>query len=328
MRPTVGIARHYLVSTLRAAAVLLPDAARERADVALGGLGPAAGSLAVDWSARPTPEHPNPVVLLHGTNDTSAAFADLAAALRGAGYVVFALDYGRERASARGRAGGAGTADLQTSAAQIARFVDKVLSTTGAGRVDLVGHSQGGLHAHAYVRGAGSPGGRGYAGAARVGRVVTLGSTLRGASPLGPLDGLAHLRGVVPVLDALLGPSARQQVRGSDLLAWLAAEPDAAPGVVYTSIASRFDHTVRPVSAQLLASGPNVTNVWLQDVDPASTTSHADLPRDPVVIRLVLAALDASVASAGSDTELERTHGAGFADERTGMGVSARCKMR
>lgn len=291
MRPRTGIARHYLVSTLRAAAAVLPEAPRSRAAAALGGLGPAAGSLPVDWSARPTPEHPNPVVLLHGTNDTSAAFGDLAAALRGAGYAAFALDYGRERVSARGRAGGAGTADLRTSAAEIGRFVDKVLSTTGAAQVDLVGHSQGGLHAHAYVRGAGSLSGRGYAGAARVGHVVTLGSTLHGASPLGPADGLAHLRGVVPLLDALLGPSARQQVRGGDVLAWLAAEADAAPGVAYTAIASRYDHTVRPVAAQLLAPGPNVTNIWLQDVDPASTTSHAELPRDPVVIRLVLAAL-------------------------------------
>lgn len=291
MSPTPGLARHYLSSTLRAAAAVLPDAPRARAATALGGLGPSAGSLAVDWAARPTAAHPNPVVLLHGTNDTSAAFTELATALRGAGYAVFALDYGREQRSARGRAGGAGTADIGTSAREVAAFIDKVLSCTGAARVDLVGHSQGGLLAHLYVRGAGGMSGRGHAGAARVGRVVTLGSTVHGASPLGPLDGTAHLRTVAPALDALLGPSARQQVRGSQVLGWLAAEADAAPGVAYTSIASRLDHTVRPVTAQHLAPGPNVANIWLQDVDPGSTTSHADLPRDPVVIRLVLAAL-------------------------------------
>lgn len=286
-----GIAHHYLVSTLRAAAVILPASTRARAASALGGLGPVAGSLDVDWAARPTPQHPNPVVLLHGTNDTSAAFADLAAELRGAGFAVFALDYGREHSSARGRAGGAGTGDLRTSAAEIAGFIRTVFLTTGAEKVDLVGHSQGGLHAHAYVRGAGALTARGYAGARWVGRVVTLGSTVHGASPLGPLDGVARLRGVVPVLDALLGPSARQQVRGSDVLTWLAREADAAPGVRYTAIASRFDHTVRPVAAQHLTPAPNVTNIWLQDVDPGSTTTHADLPRDPTTIRLVLRAL-------------------------------------
>ncbi len=288
----VDVARHYALSVARAAATLLPEDRRSRVADALGGPGPVPGTLPVDWSACPTPDHPRPVVLLHGTNDTSAAFADLAATLRAQGYAVFALDYGRETASVRGRAGGAGTGEIYDSAREIALFVDKVLSATGADQVDLVGHSQGGLHAHAYVRGGGRFDRPGFAAADRVGRVVTLGSTVHGASPLGPVDGAAHLRGVVPGLDAFLGPSARQQVRGSDVLAWLAAEPDAAPGVRYTSIASRFDHTVRPQSAQHLAPGPNVTNIWLQDVDPASTTSHADLPRDPLVIRLVMSALE------------------------------------
>lgn len=287
----MSLTRHYLLSTLRATAVVLPERLRERAAVALGGLGPAPGALDVDPAAEPVPAHPNPVVLLHGTNDTSAAFGPLAAALRAQGYVVSVPDYGHEGRSARGRAGGGGTADIGASLLEIASRIDNVLSSTAAARVDLVGHSQGGLLAHAYVRGAGALQGGGYAGAARVGRVVTLGSTLHGASPLGPLDGLAHLRGVVPLLDAFLGPSARQQVRGSAVLAWLAAEPDAAPGVAYTSIASRFDHTVRPAAAQHLTPGANVTNIWLQDVDPGSTTSHADLPRDPAVIRLVLEAL-------------------------------------
>lgn len=286
------LAAHYAISTARAATTLLPARARSRIADALGGLGPSPGTLPNDWAARPTSAHPRPVVLLHGTNDTSAAFSDLATALRAAGQVVFALDYGRETISVRGRAGGAGTGDIYASAAEIARFIDKVLSMTGASQLDLVGHSQGGLHAHAYVRGAGRFDRPGFAGADRVGRLVTLGSTVHGASPLGAADRLVHLGAVAGPLDALLGPSARQQVRGSDVLAWLAAEPDTAPGIRYTSIASRHDHTVRPPAAQHLAPGPNVTNIWLQDLAPTSTTSHADLPRDPLVIRLILDALD------------------------------------
>lgn len=285
------LAAHYVLSVARAVATLLPDRPRRHAAKLLGGLGPIPGTLENDWSARPTPQHPRPIVLLHGTNDTSAAFADLAQALRKHGYAVFALDYGKERTSARGRSGGAGTGDIFDSAPQIAAFIDNVLSTTGAERVDLVGHSQGGLHAHAFIRGAGRFDRPGHAAAHNVGKVVTLGSTVHGASPLGSLDQLAHARGVVPVLDTFLGPSARQQVRGSDVLAWLAAEADTAQDVGYTAIASRFDHTVRPPSAQHLAPGPNVRNIWLQDVQPDSTTSHADLPRDPTVIGLVLEAL-------------------------------------
>lgn len=285
--------RHYAVSTLRALATVLPERPRSRAAVLLNGLGPATGTLVDDWTAKPTATHPRPVVLIHGTNDTSAVFGDLARALRDAGHAVFAVDYGHETRSIRGRAGGGGTADLRESAREIAAFIDKVLETTDAERVDLVGHSQGGLHAHAYAKGAGDIGQTttAYPGADRVGRVVTLGSTVHGASPLGPGDPVGHLRPIAHTLDAFLGPSARQQLRGSDVIAWLARTPDAAPGVAYTSIVSRFDHSVRPPAAQHLDEGPGVRNVWVQDVAPGSRVGHAQMPRDPDVIALVLDAL-------------------------------------
>lgn len=282
-RERARLAAHYAVSTARAAATLLPQRPRGWAAAALKGLGPAPGRLDVDWAATPDPAHPRPVILLHGTNDTSAVFTELARALRAHGYAVFAPDYGHEDASARGRAGGGGTADIVASAGEIAAYVDRVRSVTGSARVDLVGHSQGGLHAHLFTGGVAGvlPARHG-----DVGRVVTMGATLRGASPFGPLDRVAHVAGAARALDAFLGPSARQQVRGSSVIEGAVCRPADTPGVSYTSIASRQDRTVRPASAQHLPPGPNVVNHWVDGV------SHADLPRDPSVVALVLAALD------------------------------------
>ena len=272
-------AAHYAHSTLRAAATALPQGPREIAARALGGLGPAPHRLETDWAAFPTRHHPRPVVLIHGTNDTSGAWSTAAQALRQDGYAVFAPDYGHETLSVRGRAGGGGTGDIDDSARELAAYARRVVAATGATAVDLVGHSQGGLLAHLIAREGDRP----------VDRLVTLGSTLRGTAPLGGLDGLAHTRAVAAGLDAFLGPSARQQVRGSAVLTRLAAGNDTRPGVTYVSIASRHDRTVRPAAAQHLAEGPGVRNVWLDDL---ARVSHARMPQHPAVIALLREALD------------------------------------
>jgi len=52
------------------------------------------------------------------------------------GYCVFALDYGNR-----------GTGPIEQSAAQLRDFIDQVLSATGAAKVSIVGHIQGGMPA-------------------------------------------------------------------------------------------------------------------------------------------------------------------------------------
>ena len=95
-----------------------------------------------DAACRPSAEHPNPVVFLHGLGankdeDLNLLQDDVARQ----GYCTYSLTYG---AGAYGPFVG-GVGDIARSAAQIKAFVGDVLAQTGAAKVDLVGHSEGGF---------------------------------------------------------------------------------------------------------------------------------------------------------------------------------------
>jgi triacylglycerol lipase len=107
--------------------------------------GPQAGVAppgANDWTCEPSARHPHPVVLVHGTfGDMTVSWNRVSPALVRRGYCVFALDYG-DRA----------TGPVERSADELARFVDHVRASTGAAKVSLVGHSQGGMMPRYYIR--------------------------------------------------------------------------------------------------------------------------------------------------------------------------------
>ncbi|MYZ13714.1 alpha/beta fold hydrolase, partial [Streptomyces sp. SID337] len=87
-----------------------------------------------DWSCKPDAAHPQPVVLVNGTFKLMAEnWATLSPKLKRAGYCVFAFNYGKMA-----------TAPVPRSAAELKDFVEAVRAATGAAKVDLVGHSQGG----------------------------------------------------------------------------------------------------------------------------------------------------------------------------------------
>jgi pimeloyl-ACP methyl ester carboxylesterase len=95
-----------------------------------------------DWNCRPTAARPVPVVLVHGTfADMTVSWNLISPALKASGYCVFALDYGRR-----------GTGPIEDSAAELDAFVARVLAATGAARVSLVGHSQGGMMPRWYLK--------------------------------------------------------------------------------------------------------------------------------------------------------------------------------
>jgi triacylglycerol esterase/lipase EstA (alpha/beta hydrolase family) len=233
-----------------------------------------------NWACKPSAAHPRPVILVHGTfEDMSNNWQALSPLLYDNGYCVFALNYGSFGGS--GQFGIYGTGDIAQSAEQLASFVTKVLAATGARRVDLVGHSQGGMMPRYYLRFLG--------GAAKVHTLVGLspsnhGTTLDGLFTLANFFGASSFFGV-------LCPACEQQDVGSAFLANLNAGGDTVRGISYTVIQSTNDEVVTPYSSAFL-SVTNVTNILLQSQCVLDQGEHLSAPYDHIADADVLTALD------------------------------------
>ena len=217
-----------------------------------------------NFSCHPSSAHPYPVILVHGTfgnmNDNWQAAS---AVLANHGYCVFAFNYGGASANPDFQ----GTGEIAASAGQLASFVTRVLAATGAVKVDIVGHSQGGMMPRYYLKFLG--------GAAKVSTLVGLAPPNHGTSVDG-LTTLAQDLGLGGVFNVILGSSCEacvEQEAGSAFLAQLNSGGDTVPGVTYTVIESRNDEVVTPYSSAFLA-GPAVTNITVQNQCPLDQSDH------------------------------------------------------
>jgi triacylglycerol esterase/lipase EstA (alpha/beta hydrolase family) len=247
-----------------------------------------------DWSCRPSAEHPNPVVLVHGTvENMTYNWYTLSPLLANAGYCVFALNYGQQPGTAHiglpGSSTPGGTKPVAESAPELAAFVDRVLAATGAAEVDIVGHSQGGMMPRYYTKFLG--------GAAKVDKLVGLAPSNHGTT----FNGLNNLPGVPELTAAGLGQSVIDQQPNSEFLTNLNAGGDTVPGVTYTVIVTRYDEVVTPPSSSFL-DGPAVTNIEIQDRCPLDTSEHLAISFDANALRYVLNALDPAHAVAPTCT--------------------------
>lgn len=198
-----------------------------------------------------TPTAP-PALLLHGFTDNRSVFVLLRRAL-GAG--------GRRQVETYNYS--PFTLDLRVTARHLADRVEELCERTGQERVDLVGHSLGGLIGRYYVQRLG--------GDARVRTLVTLGTPHSGT-------------GVAPFMDA--HPLVRQMRRDSEVMAELRAP---APGCRTRCVAfwSEFDALMDPTETaridhpDLLAENVQVTGI-----------GHLALPAHPTVIAAVRRTLD------------------------------------
>ena len=231
-----------------------------------------------DWSCRPSAAHPRPVILVHGTlaNRTNEWQA-LSPLLKNDGYCVFAPNLGGPSPTSYLQA----TGPIEQSAAQLAAFVDQVLAATGASKVDIVGHSQGGMMPRYYINNLG--------GDAKVNALIGLAPSNHGTTLLG-LTKLAQVFGLTEPIGSVC-TSCIQQIAGSEFITALNAGGETRPGVRYTVIQTRYDEIVTPYTSAFL-SGPNVTNITLQDHCLLDASDHISVAYDRVALRFVQNALD------------------------------------
>lgn len=236
-----------------------------------------------DFSCVPSAEHPDPVVLVHGTFENAYDnWVQMSGDLAADGYCVFALNYG-------GYPGIAikGVGDIPTSAGQLSDFVDVVLEATGAKEVDLVGHSQGGMMPRYYIQNLG--------GAEKVHQLIGLSPSNYGTDVLGALPVITGLPGGED-LTGIPCEACVQQETDSEFLAALNADGDTRPGVEYTVISTSIDEIVTPYTNTFLRD-EGATNLLVQDFCGLDKTEHFGISYDPIAIQLVRNALDPSTAA-------------------------------
>ncbi|MEW2500651.1 MULTISPECIES: lipase [unclassified Amycolatopsis] len=215
------------------------------------------GGSGVPRAGSPAQDTPGPVLLVPGYGGGRDSLEQLAGRIHqatGRDTEVLTL-------------AGDGTGDLLQQVDVLTQAVERAYAG-GAPSVDVVGYSAGGVVARLWVAREG--------GEHQARRVITLGAPMHGTT-------LATAGGV-------LAPSAcptacRQLTPGSALLRQL---PPIPPGLPWLSVWTRLDRTVTPPESARL---DGAVNVALQQVCPADTAAHGDLPTDPAVTGLVLNAI-------------------------------------
>jgi len=244
---------------------------------------------------KPSSAHPYPVVLVHATlADEGSNWVTLAPLLANEGYCVYAFNYGATIASLEvwpfigPRIDGIG--HIEKSAEELSSFVNNVLSKTKAAKVDLVGHSQGGMMPNYYIKLLG--------GASKVNELIGLAPSNHGTT----LDGITTLVEKFPfaaeiingLIEFLGAPALAEQEENSAFIKKLfgSGEP-VASGVKYVVIETEHDEVVTPYTHAFL-SGSNVTNILIQEQCPSDPVAHIGMFDDSPSLQNVVNQLSSS----------------------------------
>ena len=214
-----------------------------------------------------------PVIVVPGYGGQASSVEPVVTALQAAGRDVTVL-----------RPVGGGTGDLVAQAERLDDAARAAMEQADAASVDVVGYSAGGVVARLWVRGQG--------GADVARRVLSIGSPQHGTD----IAALAvEVAGSCPTACEQLAPE-------SDLLRGLNAGDETPDGPAWITVSSTSDRVVTPTESAELA---DALNIVVQDFCPASTTTHAQLPADPVL----LAALQTTLGPAEPRIPIETACG-------------------
>ncbi len=161
-----------------------------------------------------------------------------------------------------------GLGDAAAAAADLNAFVDGVRAQTGAAKVDLIGHSQGGMVSRYYIKYLG--------GASEVDSMISLGAVHYGtlAANAASLLGLGSCLGVI---------ACQQMSIGSTFLNNLNAGDDTIGNVHYTNFVTSLDTVIVPFTNGFLANDGNNKNVTIQSQCWLRYVDHVSLPLDGTV---------------------------------------------
>jgi triacylglycerol esterase/lipase EstA (alpha/beta hydrolase family) len=222
-----------------------------------------------DWACVPTAQRPTPVILVHGTfGDRKHLLERMSRKLKEAGFCLYSLDYGNRA-----------TEDIRDSARELAEFTERVLDATGAAKVSMVGHSQGGMMPRYYIKFLG--------GDQVVEDLVGVAPSNHGGT--GFTSG-ANLNNPVSELFGQLCPACLQQNPGSEFLTELNAGDETPGDVSYTNITTKYDELVVPHTSGYL-TGPKTSNFTIQNLCPIELSEHVLIPASLTTIRITLDAL-------------------------------------
>ncbi|KAG0268114.1 hypothetical protein DFQ27_007456 [Actinomortierella ambigua] len=199
------------------------------------------------------------------------------------GYCVYSLTYGK----VFDEAPIGGVTSMEDSSKELAVFVDKVLNSTGASKVNLLGHCEGSIMPRYYLKFLG--------GAAKVDKYAALAPVGSGTT----MSGIVILAKAFNIYDAVHNTvypgcsSCTEILINSTFIQNLNADGETVPGVKYLFVATKYDLVITPPSNGFLHdNSPNVINHWLQDWCSVAVNGHSDITLSPVAFAGVNAFFD------------------------------------
>ncbi|GAA3963606.1 esterase/lipase family protein [Gordonia caeni] len=243
------------------------------------------------WDSPLNPEHPIPVILVHGTaGGGQTNWGTYVPLLTEAGYSVFTLTYGAVEHSNWPISALGGMRRIEVSAAEFGAFVEQVLEATGAEQVDVVGHSQGTLVPNYWAKFLGGEG--------KIRKYISLAPLWEGSAALdGTKHAMATLRTRLGIDPSLVVPceALPQMMDGSPFIKKMnSGGSPYLPGIEYTNISTMHDELVRPYTSGQVPGpeGTTVHNIVVQDGCAKDLSDHLGICGSRRAAAFVLNALD------------------------------------